>query len=190
MKLGSITQALQEQAAMRKPATDVGSEPLTVTPGQSFDAGPMVDDANVHDAGGYPDTSALTEPDRHKPEAVPPRRRRPLRRFTTQRFSFDATTTGPAVLVTPSGIDALDIVYVNLTCSVAGRVRYGSSDNNAAAGAFLGNTNGPTTIEASPEWLYPVAGGSNTTEDVLVVYEDPTEMDHGTTPGKPCGCDK
>lgn len=187
MKLGSLTQALTEQAAMRKPAA-VGNEPLTITPGQSLDLGPMVDDANVHDAGGYPDTSALTEPDRHKPESVPARRRRPLRKWTTARYVLPLAGQTP-LLVSPGGIDALDIVYVVLTTDTINRVRYGPNGNDAQAGAYLPAVH-PIRIEGGPVWVYGVPGVADVNLDVLVVYEDPSDRETGSTPGRPCGCDK
>lgn len=180
----TLTQAITEHVAMRRPA-GVGSEPYEPTPGQTFDTGPLVDDANISDAGGYPDTSILVQPDPDQPARTGPRSIRPLRKFVSQRFQFEAAADGPALLVTPSGIDAKDIVSVTLTSNAANRIRFGNTDNGAASGAYLGNVNGPTTIAAGPVYVWPVSGGAITTVDVLVVYEDDPSSG---APSKPCGC--
>jgi hypothetical protein len=187
MSLKDITDAI---AANRKPTTGdmgtVGNYPLQDTPGGSFDLGPLVDDSNVQDAGGYPDTSALILSDLDEPETTGRTRTRPLRRFTTARYTFPISTVdGPPLLVTPSGIDGMDIVYCTLTADTINRVRYGISSNDANAGAYLPPVH-PIRIEGGPVWLWPMNGATAVAVDVLVVYEDPSGLPGGT--GKACGC--
>lgn len=188
----SLLDNLRTNLAARQPTADpfaVGNEPLKLTPGGSFDTGPIVDQSNADDAGGYTDTTALIVPDDDKPAATGPRRRRPLRRWTSQRFDFPiAAADGPPVLVTPSGIDALDIVNVTLVASGVNMIRVGKADNDARAGGYLPNAQ-PVVIETGPVWVYPLSSLDASSVDVFVVYEDPSEATYTGATGKPCGCE-
>ncbi len=211
--LDSVKEQLSTHVGARQPARIpdegdggfVGNEPLKPTPGGSFDTGPTVDDANLEDAGGYPDTTELL--DFSDPLRAPDpqrRRRRSIRKWTGGHYTFAANLLHPPLLVTPSGIDARDITEVQVTATAIGLagpasaprlVRVGQSSNDAQAGPWLYDLFWAGGVSYSfpggPLWIV-----ADTTVvavpvevSVIVFYEEPVEHDDDhDTPAKPCGC--
>ena len=188
---------LDDLAAGNPPAGAKPAQPATYEPigerfeptrGASFDLGPTVDDTNLLDAGGYPPLPVEGSPflgddpspgvhvghEGHDLDDAPAApcgcksKRSKVRRGTSIRYSFTTTDSTPLV-VTPSGIEAEDVVSVTLVCSAASAVRLGFDSNGAQAGAFLPLGPNPLALSTGPVWL--VGGqGVAATVDVFVEY--------------------
>lgn len=149
----------EDQPATGEPGHP-GNLPYEQTPGQSFDTGTLTDWAQEPGAGGWPDDSIErippTDAALYKAPAEQPKTE-PLRKWVAETVTFAAGDRRPR-LVTPSGIDARQIIAVHLNGHVDG-FTVGPASNDALVG-FLVPLNRPIRLEAGPVWaVAPAAGG-------------------------------
>jgi len=173
------------------PVDGIGNLEVSVledTPGGSFDTGAVVDDTNVADAGGYPDTEAVPRyvgDDRSvyvETLDTPPRRA--VRYWNSLRWTINVGDPQVSTVVTPSGLEGEFITRVILVASVANAVRIGADQNGALAGAFVPTQ--PMELGTGPVWYCPANPAVACTLDVFYEYTVPESI--GRTKAKDCGC--